>query len=98
MATSETQTGESRTPILSDDAPSVPAPHEERPPDQRQTDIDEARENARDAVDAGETEPLPEERHREPPTDRPEREDPPSNDPAVQEPVDPDKPEEIGAR
>jgi len=73
--------------------PSGPAPHEEQPPDRNRTQVKEAPANAREAVDAGETEPLPEEYHREPPQPREDREDPPPADPAVSDPPDPDKPQ-----
>ena len=94
MATPEPQNPQTpQNPQLPQHPSTGPAPHEERPPDRRRTDIKEAPENAREAVDAGETEPLPEERHREPPAPREERRDPPGNEPAVEAPPDPDQPE-----
>lgn len=72
-----------------------PAPHEERPPDRNRTQVDDAPPKARDAGDVGETEPLPEERHREPPQPRPERDEPPADNPAV---IDPPVPHQPGAQ
>ena len=79
-------TPEPQSPQLPQHPAPGPAPHEEQPPDRNRSNVNDAPANAREAVDAGETEPLPEEHHREPPAQRDEREDPPANEPDVKEP------------
>ena len=61
-------------------------------PDRNRTKVDDAPPKAREAGDIGETEPLPEEGHREPPQPRPERDDPPAGNPAVIDPPVPQQP------
>lgn len=92
MPTSQPQNPQPQDPQLPQHPSPNPAPHEERPPDRNRTQVDDAPAKAREAEDIGERDPLPEERHREPPQPRPERDEPASGEPAVNDPPVPEQP------